>query len=164
MGMIIMIRLAKKKDIESITEIYNEAILNTTAVYTYEPVTIENRKHWFECKTEPVFVYEKQGVVVGFATYGAFRDWPAYQNTIEHSIYVDASCRKEGIASHLLEALINEATNKGYKTIVAGIDSLNIGSIKLHEKFGFVQCGHIKKVGYKFNQWLDLSFYQLLLK
>ncbi|MGS0652645.1 N-acetyltransferase family protein, partial [Staphylococcus arlettae] len=89
-------------------------------------------------KNEPVLVYVKDNEVVGFATYGSFRDWPAYKNTVEHSIYVDPKTRKEGIASKLLTELIKEIEYKGYKTIVAGIDANNEGSIKLHEKFNFV--------------------------
>ncbi|MCD8815271.1 N-acetyltransferase family protein [Staphylococcus arlettae] len=162
-----MIRLAHEEDLHNITKIYNDAILNTTAVYSYDPVTLENRQAWFAqklAKNEPVLVYVKDNEVVGFATYGSFRDWPAYKNTVEHSIYVDPKTRKEGIASKLLTELIKEIEYKGYKTIVAGIDANNEGSIKLHEKFNFVACGNIKSVGYKFDKWLDLAFYQLILK
>ncbi|PTH43090.1 N-acetyltransferase [Staphylococcus arlettae] len=162
-----MIRLAHEEDLQNITKIYNDAILNTTAVYSYDPVTLENRQAWFAeklAKNEPVIVYVKDNEVVGFATYGSFRDWPAYKNTVEHSIYVDPNTRKEGIASKLLTELIKEIEHKGYKTIVAGIDATNEGSIKLHENFNFVKCGNIKSVGYKFDKWLDLAFYQLILK
>lgn len=160
-----MIREAEKEDLKYILDIYNHAILNTTAVYSYEPVTLENREQWFESKksnSEPIFVYTKDDIVVGFATYGSFRDWPAYSNTVEHSIYVDPKTRKEGIATKLLEKLISDIKNKGYKTIVAGIDDTNEGSIKLHLNFNFVECGNIKDVGYKFDRWLNLAFYQLI--
>lgn len=162
-----MIRQARQSDLQSILSIYNHAILNTTTVYTYEPVTIEERETWFHTKleqAEPIFVYLKDGQVVGFATYGAFRNWPAYQYTVEHSIYVDPETRNEGVASQLLVKLIEEIKNRNYKTIVAGIDASNTASIKLHEKYGFELCGTIKSVGYKFDRWLDLAFYQLILK
>ena len=162
-----MIRLAHVEDLHNITKIYNDAILNTTAVYSYDPVTLENRQAWFAqklAKNEPVLVYVKDNEVVGFATYGSFRDWPAYKNTVEHSIYVDPKTRKEGIASKLLTELIKEVDYRGYKIIVAGIDASNEGSIRLHKKFNFVACGTIKSVGYKFDKWLDLAFYQLILK
>ena len=89
-----MIRCAKKRDLNAILVIYNDAIINTTAVYTYEPQTIDERVAWFETKQrkhEPIFVFEENGSVLGFATFGSFRPWPAYLYTIEHSIYVDAS-------------------------------------------------------------------------
>ena len=159
-----MIREAQKSDLEAILTIYNDAIINTTAVYTYEPTTIEERIQWFENKkqkNEPVFVFEEDNIVQGFATYGSFRDWPAYLYSIEYSIYVHPDYRNGGIASQLLSKLIEKAQQSGYRTIVAGIDASNIGSIKLHEKFNFNHAGTIKHVGYKFEQWLDLAFYQL---
>lgn len=158
-----MIRIANRDDLEKITDIYNDAILNTTAVYSYKPVSLQDRIKWFESKKEPILVYIKNSKVVGFATYSSFRDWPAYDNTVEHSIYVDPNVRREGVASKLLEKLISMVKNMGFKTMVAGIDATNIGSIKLHEKFGFSECGTLKCVGYKFDNWLDLSFYQLIL-
>ncbi|HDG4107560.1 TPA: N-acetyltransferase [Staphylococcus aureus] len=157
-----MIRCAKKEDLNAILAIYNDAIINTTAVYTYEPQTIDERIAWFETKQrnhEPIFVFEENGSVLGFATFGSFRPWPAYQYTIEHSIYVDASARGKGIASQLLQHLIVEAKAKGYRTLVAGIDASNEASIKLHQKFNFKHAGTLTNVGYKFDYWLDLAFY-----
>ncbi|HDK7909220.1 TPA: N-acetyltransferase [Staphylococcus aureus] len=162
-----MIRCAKKEDLNAILAIYNDAIINTTAVYTYEPQTIDERIAWFETKQrnhEPIFVFEENGSVLGFATFGSFRPWPAYQYTIEHSIYVDASARGKGIASQLLQHLIVEAKAKGYRTLVAGIDTSNEASIKLHQKFNFKHAGTLTNVGYKFDYWLDLAFYELDLK
>ncbi len=162
-----MIRCAKKEDLNAILAIYNDAIINTTAVYTYEPQIIDERIAWFETKQrnhEPIFVFEENGSVLGFATFGSFRPWPAYQYTIEHSIYVDASARGKGIASQLLQHLIVEAKAKGYRTLVAGIDASNEASIKLHQKFNFKHAGTLTNVGYKFDYWLDLAFYELDLK
>ncbi|HCU0882715.1 TPA: N-acetyltransferase [Staphylococcus aureus] len=162
-----MIRCAKKEDLNAILAIYNDAIINTTAVYTYKPQTIDERIAWFETKQrnhEPIFVFEENGSVLGFATFGSFRPWPAYQYTIEHSIYVDASARGKGIASQLLQRLIVEAKAKGYRTLVAGIDASNEASIKLHQKFAFNHAGTLTNVGFKFNQWLDLAFYELDLQ
>ena len=87
-----MIRHATKSDLPNILDIYNDAILNTTAVYSYKPQTLASREIWFENKSqnnEPIFVFFLQGEAVAFATYGSFRDWPAYQYSIEHSIYVN---------------------------------------------------------------------------
>ncbi|HIC2916287.1 TPA: N-acetyltransferase family protein [Staphylococcus aureus] len=162
-----MIRCAKKEDLNAILAIYNDAIINTTAVYTYKPQTIDERIAWFETKQrnhEHIFVFEENGSVLGFATFGSFRPWPAYQYTIEHSIYVDASARGKGIASQLLQRSIVEAKAKGYRTLVAGIDASNEASIKLHQKFAFKHAGTLTNVGFKFNQWLDLAFYELDLQ
>lgn len=161
------VRRATLNDLEAIMTIYNHAILHTTAVYTYEPTNIEERRQWLAQKERdgyPVFVYENEGTVLGFATYGPFRNWPAYQYTIEHSIYVSPDARRQGVASQLLKVVIEDATANGYQTIVAGIDDSNEGSLKLHEKMGFNNIGTLEKVGYKFERWLNLAFYQKQLK
>ena len=102
--------------------------MHTTAVYTYDVQTLDERKAWFDMKNkanEPIFVFEQSGKAVGFATYGQFRNWPAYLYSIEHSIYVDKSNRGKGIASQLLQHLIEDARSRNYRTIVAGIDASN---------------------------------------
>ncbi|REH80952.1 N-acetyltransferase [Staphylococcus felis] len=161
-----MIRLIKEQDLPEILDIYNDAIVNTTAVYTDELSTMEERRSWMrqkEVQQIPIFVYEEEGRVAGFATYGPFRAWPLYKYTVEHSIYVRASYRQKGIASQLLERLIKEAKEKGYHTLIAGIDSSNSGSFALHQKYGFVEVGVIKEVAHKFDRWLDLVFLQKFL-
>ena len=160
-----MIRLATSNDLDDILEIYNDVVKNTTAVYDYEPRTREAQLLWFENKTKenyPIFVAEKNERVVGFASYGQFRPWPAYIHTVEHAIYVSQKFSTQGIGTALLSALIEHA-KKNYHSMIAGIDANNIASIKLHEKFGFVQVGYLKEVGWKFDKWLDLVFMELLL-
>ncbi|MCU4758491.1 GNAT family N-acetyltransferase [Bacillus cereus] len=161
-----MIREAMETDVTYILDIYNDAILNTTAVYAYKPVTLKNRIDWYAQKKAdgyPVFVYEQDNKVVGFATFGPFRAWPAYKYSVEHSIYVKKEYRKCGIGNSLMKELITIAKAREYMTLVAGIDADNEKSIALHEKYGFAHAGTIKKAGYKFNKWLDLAFYQLEL-
>ena len=161
-----MIRSATESDLEAILGIYNDAVVNTTAVYTYRPHTLEMRRQWFREHREagfPVFVLEEDGVVAGFAAYGPFRPWPAYKYSIEHSIYVHREFRRRHIATRLMEKLLETAEAQGYATLIAGIDADNAASIRLHEQFGFTLAGKIVKAGYKFNRWLDLAFYQKLL-
>ncbi|MGE7664626.1 N-acetyltransferase family protein [Ureibacillus composti] len=161
-----MIREATPKDLSDILEIYNDAILHTTAVYTYKPQTLESRQAWYEQKKEegyPILVFELDEKVVGFATFGPFRAWPAYKYSIEHSIYVNKNYRKKGIGTALLKELIAIAKEREYMTLIAGIDAQNEKSIDMHKNFGFVYSGTIKKAGFKFNRWLDLAFYQLEL-
>lgn len=161
-----MIRKATEGDLPAILEIYNDAILNTTAVYDYKAHTIEERRAWYKSKIEegwPLLVYEDNLKVIGFASFGPFRAWPAYKYTIEDSIYVSRDCRKMGIGTQLLKELIRIANERGYATIVAGIDSSNTASIRMHENQGFELSGVIKRAGYKFGRWLDLAFYQLIL-
>ena len=161
-----MIREAARKDLTDILEIYNDAILNTTAIYDYKVHTLEERTQWYERKKQagyPLLVFAENNKAVAFATFGPFRDWPAYKYTIEHSIYVNKDYRNRGIATKLMKEIIKIANEREYATLVAGIDSANEGSIEMHEKMGFKFSGTIKKAGFKFGKWLDLVFYQLEL-
>lgn len=159
-----MIRTATAQDIQGILAIFNDNILTSTAIYMYEEQTLEQRLTWFEGKLtngEPLFVYEEEGVVAGYATYGPFRAYPAYKYTVEHSVYVHKDYYKKGIATKLMHVLIDTANKNEVKTMVACIDAGNIGSIRAHEKLGFTYSGTIRNSGYKFGRWLDLAFYQL---
>ena len=159
-----MVRQATEKDLMDILEIYNDAILNTTAIYDYKAHTIDDRIQWYEKRKQdgyPLLVFEENEKVIGFATFGSFRAYPAFKYTIEHSIYVHKDYRNLGIGKILLKELIDIASVDEYATIVACIDSLNENSIKIHEKFGFKYSGTVTKAGFKFGKWLDLVFYQL---
>ncbi|GAO43480.1 GNAT family N-acetyltransferase [Flavihumibacter petaseus] len=161
-----IIRQAVSGDLPAILDIYNDAILNTTAVYDYQPHTLAMRETWFNTKVEqrmPVLVAEDSGMIQGFASYGPFRAWAAYQYTVENAIYVHPAHRGKGIAKALMQPLIEAARKQQLHTMVAGIDASNAASIALHRQFGFEEVACFKEVGYKFNRWLDLVFLQLML-
>ncbi|HTB32706.1 MAG TPA: GNAT family N-acetyltransferase [Bacteroidia bacterium] len=163
----IAIRIAEDKDLPEILEIYNYAILHTTSVYSYKPHTLDMRKKWLEEKraaNHPVFVAETGGKIVGFIAYGPFRAWPGYKYTVEHSVHIHKDFRRQGIARILLAKLIEAAKENNVHAILGAIDADNHASVKLHEQFGFREVGHLKEVGYKFNKWLDLVFYELVLE
>ena len=159
-----MVRQATEKDLMDILEIYNDAILNTTAIYDYKVHTLDDRIQWYGKKKQdgcPLLVFEENEKVIGFATFGSFRAYPAFKYTIEHSVYVHKEYRNLGVGKTLLKELIDIANVDEYATMVACIDSLNENSIKIHEKFGFKYSGTVTKAGFKFGKWLDLVFYQL---
>ncbi|MEO6549115.1 MAG: N-acetyltransferase family protein [Ferruginibacter sp.] len=159
-------RHATENDLPAMLEIYNEIILNTTAVWHNDPHSLAMRQQWFAQKNEqgfPVFVAEEEGVVVGFSTIGPFRPWTGYRFTVENSIYVAADKRGMGIAKLLMPPLIESAKESGIHAIVAGIEATNEASISLHEKFGFIEVAHFKEVGFKFNRWMDLKFLELIV-
>jgi phosphinothricin acetyltransferase len=161
------IRPATRNDLPQILDIYNEVILNTTAVYSYEPHTLEMREAWFKERTEngfPVFVAEAENKIAGFCTYGHFRAWPAYKFTVESSVHIHADFRGKGIAKQLMQTLIAFAKAQGLHAMIAGIDADNKTSIALHKKLGFEITGNLKQVGYKFDRWLDLTFMELILE
>jgi L-amino acid N-acyltransferase len=160
------IRFATTDDASAMLEIYNDAILNTTAVYSDEPVTLENRIEWLEGKARdgwPVFVAEDAGVVLGYSSYGPFRAWPAYLHTVENSVYVHPAHRGQGVGKLLIPPLLEAARDQQMHALIAGIDAENEASRRLHEHFGFEKVAHFREVGFKFGRWLDLTFLELLL-
>jgi len=150
----------------AILEILNEAIATSTALYDYRPREPHSMIGWFQGKERgrfPVIGAVADDQLVGFASYGSFRTWPAYKYSVEHSVYVHCEHRGKGIGAALLKQLIAAAREQEYHTIIGGIDAANRASVRLHEKLGFVHAGTIRQAGYKFGRWLDLAFYQLLL-
>lgn len=161
-----VIREALAEDLPAILSIVNDAIVNTTAIYDYNPRTLEQQLGWFDDKKKsgfPVIVAETGGAVVGFGAYGTFRVRDAYRFTVEHSVYVTPGLIGKGIGAALLLELISLARKAGMHTMIGGIDSSNTSSIVFHEKFGFQQAGIIRQAGFKFDRWLDLTFMQLML-
>jgi phosphinothricin acetyltransferase len=153
---------------EEILAILNEAILNTTALYDYQARSLDSMASWFAAKrlgNFPVLgAVDDAGTLLGFASYGAFRNYPANKYTVEHSLYLDAEHRGRGIGRQLLTRLIAEAESQDLHLLVGGIDSTNTASIALHRALGFEHAGTIRQIAYKFGRWLDLEFYQLILK
>lgn len=160
------IREAQRRDLSIILDIMNDAILHTTSIYDYEIRSAQFVENWFNKKqldNFPVLVAEINGNAVAYGSYGIFRAWDAYKFSVEHSIYVQKKFQGHGIGKQLLIALINRAKHDGYHTMIAGIDAANQKSYDFHQKFGFVETGRMKEVGYKFDRWLDLVFMQLML-
>lgn len=163
----IKIRPAVFADLDTILEIINHEILHSTSNYDYEPHDFEEQKAWFEDKMEknlPIIVAEFENMPIGYATYGTFREKIGYQYTVEHSVYVAQEFIGNGVGKLLLGELIQIAKQQGYHVMIGTIDAENSGSIAFHKKFGFEIVGTIREVGYKFDQWLDIVFMQLILK
>ncbi|HUF64780.1 MAG TPA: GNAT family N-acetyltransferase [Gemmatimonadaceae bacterium] len=161
------VRSATERDLAPVLAIYNHAIEHTTAVFSYEPHTLEMRREWFKAKQasrNPVLVAEHDGRIAGFATYGSFRQWPAYSHTVEHSVYTAPEFRRRGIARLLMTELIASARSNGLHAMVGGVVAENAESVRLHESLGFTEVAHFREVGWKFGRWLDLKFFELLLQ
>jgi len=161
------IRPATRADLPGILEIYNEAVLTTTATYDYEPRSLEHRIGWFEEHVRnnyAVFVAENEAArIVGWSALNRYHDRAGYQFTTENSVYVTADQRGQGIGKLLLAPLIQAAHERGLHTILAAIDAANEASIRLHTRFGFEQVGCFKEVGFKFGRWLDVVYMELRL-
>ena len=151
----------------AILDIFNDAIVNSTALYDYQPRTAQHMVGWFEAKRSgryPVIgAVDEAGTLLGLASYGSFRAWPAYKYSVEHSVYVHKDHRGQGIGITLMHEAIARARQQQYHVMVGGIDADNRGSIAMHEKLGFAHAGTIRQAGFKFGRWLDLAFYQLVL-
>ena len=162
-----VIRDATPDDLPRIVVILNEAIAGGTAVWSSQPTTVEARRSWLaerRARGFPVLVAEDEaGSIVGFASFGDFRPWEGYSRTVEHSVYVDAPARGQGIGAALLDALIDRATALGMHAMVGGIEAGNAASLRLHERLGFSESGRLREVGRKFDRWLDLVFVVRLL-
>jgi phosphinothricin acetyltransferase len=157
------IRDAQEPDLPGLLAIYNDVIATSTAVYSDVPVTLEDRRQWREARVAsgyPVLVAVDSSGVLGFSTFGDFRNWPGYRYTVEHTVHVRSDCRGRGIGSELLQALFPRAEALGKHVMIAGVDAANTASIRFHERLGFERAGHLKEVGNKFGRWLDLVFLQ----
>ena len=153
-------------DLETITEIYNDAVANTTAIWNERLVDVDDRAAWLADRLRagyPVLVASDGHDVLGYATFGDFRPHDGYRFTVEHSVYVRSDQRGRGIGKALMIELIGQARAIGKHTMVGAVASENTGSIALHERLGFVETGRMPQVGMKFGRWLDLTFLQLIL-
>jgi L-amino acid N-acyltransferase YncA len=161
-----MIRPATEADLDRITEIYADAVLNGTATYELEPPTRAEMGTRFAALVEaglPYFVAENGGKLAGYAYAGPFRARPAYRFILEDSIYVAPEARGNGVGKLLLQRLISEAESLGFRQMIAviGDGGPDSPSVKLHERLGFCHCGALEGSGYKHGRWLDTVFMQL---
>ena len=164
------IRPARREDCPGILEIYNHAVLHTTATYDYEPRSLEHRQEWFDAHQRdefPICVAEDFSAdtpsIVGWSSLSRYHDRPGFRHTAEDSIYVAADRRGLGLGSRLLAPLIPAAKARGLHAILAAIDASNEASLRLHSRFGFQKVGHLREVGFKFGRWLDVATLELLL-
>lgn len=164
--MSVQLRAAQPSDLPALLEIYNEAIINTTASWDYEPWDAVQHADWYAHKAEagfPLLVAEEDGVVLGYATYGDFRPKIGYSSTREHSVYLAPQARGRGIGTALMNRLIEQARAQGVHVLIAALSADNAASMRLHRSLGFVEVGRLPEVGRKFDRWLDLVYLQLTL-
>jgi phosphinothricin acetyltransferase len=162
----VTIRPAEWGDAAAIAEIYNEAILTTTATFDTEPKSVEERRQWLESHDgrHPVLVALTGGTVVGWASLSRWSERAAYDDTAETSFYVHSAHRGCGIGRGLKDAIIAEARRLGYHTLIARIAEGSAESLHLNEAAGFVHVGTLREVGHKFGKLLDVHIMQKMLR
>jgi phosphinothricin acetyltransferase len=160
------IRPAQEADLPAILDIYNDAILNSTATFETVPRTLEEQGQWLREHSHPYAVLAAihDGDVVGWACLSHFRPRPAYRFTAEDSVYVRADFWGKGLGTLLLARLLEVAASNGFHTVIALIVGDNPASLRLHRGFGFRRVGVEREVGYKFDRWLDVVIMQKTLE
>jgi|SRR5437868_5854842 len=162
-----IVRPATVSDLPGILEIYNDAVLHTTASYDYEPRSLEHRTQWFQERQRdnyPILVaLEPDNHIVGWSALNPFHARIGYRFTSENSVYVAADRRGKGIGRALLGPLVEAGRARGLHAIIAVIDAENEASIRLHAAFGFEKVGLFKETGFKFGRWLNVVYMEKLL-
>jgi len=167
---LVLVRDATEADLPAIVDLYNALIPTTTIAWTDRLETLDERRTWFQARQaagDAVLVAEDGSEVVGYCAWSGFRDnlhWPGYRQTVEHSIHVRGDHHGRGVGRALVTALLDRARAAGMHVVVAAVDAENTGSVRFHERLGFVEVGRLPEVGRKFGRWLDLVLLQQILE
>jgi phosphinothricin acetyltransferase len=156
-----VIREAVAEDLPRLTEIYNHYVVTSSATFDTEPFT--DRSEWFSHYGHPPYwllVAEVNGSVVGYATSGPHRPKAGYRTSVETSVYLDPSATGRGLGQALYGELLPLVDAAGVHRCLAGIAIPNAASIALHERAGFRRIGVFTEVGTKFDQFVDVAWYE----
>ena len=161
-----MIRRVETADAKVICNIYNHYVKNTIITFEEDPVSIKQMQSRIEevSSRYPWLVFEKDGHVVGYAYAGAWRSRRAYRYAAESTVYLSKDVTGQGIGNRLYEALISIIRTDDVHSVIGVIALPNPASIALHEKLGFEKVAHLEEVGWKFNQWIDVGYWELIIK
>ncbi len=161
-----LIRIAKPDDSASVADIYNHYVTSEIATFEEEPVAPEAmaaRIADVTGRSLPWLVAEVDGSVLGYAYAGPWKTRSAYRFTVESTVYLHQSAMRRGVGAELYGALIAELRAHNVHAVIGGIALPNDASVRLHEKLGFRKIGQFEQVGYKFGQWIDVGYWELLL-
>ncbi|MEJ7732184.1 MAG: N-acetyltransferase family protein [Polyangiaceae bacterium] len=160
-------RDATEADLDVIRAIYNHYVATSTCTFQLEADTADDTKRWFrerDPSVHPVIVTEREGVVIGWGSLHHHKTRRGYRFTVENSVYVDHHHHGGGVGSALLVELVARARAAGHHSILAGVETAQVASLRLHQRHGFVRVSHLREVGYKFERWLDVVYLQLMLQ
>lgn len=162
-----MIRDVVESDSATLSDIYNYYIANSVITFEEQLISANNMKNRITDISNdnlPWLVAENnEKKVVGYAYASRWRARSAYRYSVEITVYLDHTTKNKGLGTQLYQALFNELEQKSIHTVIGGITLPNDASVALHEKFGMEKVAHFKEVGYKFNQLLDVGYWQVNL-
>lgn len=160
-----MLRSATPADAAALADIYNPFVLHSTVTFEEEPVEpAEMARRIAERPTAlPWLVEEVEGRLLGYAYASPWKPRSAYRFTVESTVYVAPDAARQGVGERLYRALLDELRSQGIHTVIGLIALPNEASIALHEKLGFEKAAHLKAVGRKFDHWIDVGNWQLVL-
>jgi phosphinothricin acetyltransferase len=159
------IRQVELADAAQIAEIYNYYIENTHHTFETEAVgESEMRNRIGEITaSHPYYVAEENGEIVAYAFATAYKSRCAYRSSAEVSVYVKNNIKQKGIGTRLYDELLTVLRQTNVHAIIAGIALPNEASTRLHEKFGFEKVAHFREIGFKFGEWIDVGYWELLV-
>ena len=158
------VRPATLDDFAALNDIYNQYVVETHYTFDVEPMSAEARLEWFKHHDTAgryrVLLAVSEDRVVGFASSSRFRPKPAYETSIEASVYVSPESVGRGAGSRLYEGLFKALEHEDVHRAYAGIALPNPASIALHERFGFKRAAHFTEQGRKFDRFWDVAWYE----
>lgn len=161
------IRTANATDAPQIAEIYNYYIASSHATFELDPITGNQMLERMQAgwlAGHPFFVAESDGQLAGYAHGRQFRPRKAYLHSIEVSVYLKQEITGQGVATLLYGQLFDEIRKGDFHAIIAGISLPNDASVRLHEKFGFEKVAHFREVGFKFDRWIDVGYWEMMIR
>ncbi|MFC3225745.1 arsinothricin resistance N-acetyltransferase ArsN1 family B [Marinibaculum pumilum] len=159
------IRSATPADAAGLLDIYAPIVETTAISFEARPPTLSEMTGRIETllPTHPYLVAEAEGRPLGFAYGSQHRTRAAYARSVDVTVYVAADARRQGVGQALYRALLPALAERGFHAAFAGIALPNPGSVALHEAVGFTPVGIYREVGFKFDRWHDVGWWQRLL-
>ena len=164
-GSELTVRSALADDAGQIADIYNHYVKTSTITFEEEPVSRSDmaaRIEEIQGLSYPWLVATSGGEIVGFAYAGKWKARAAYRHSSEITVYVRAGQERSGVGSALYGQLLPALKSIGVHAVIGGVALPNDASVRLHEKFGFQKCAHFREVGFKFNRWIDVAYWQFV--
>ena len=162
----INVRTVAREDALAVADIYNHYVLRTVVTFEEEPVTsteISRRIEEVQAASFPWFVAERAGAIAGYAYASQWRARSGYRFSSEVTVYLAPDQGRRGVGSALYAELLSALRRSGLHAAIGGIALPNDASVALHEKLGFKKVAHFEQTGFKFNRWIDVGYWQLIL-